>query len=86
LPAATGISKKPACATDEYASSRLTLVWTMAARLPTTSDTHTMTARAIVQSSASSGNAVVRSRSVRTSAAAFVAAAMKAVTGVGAPS
>ena len=80
------MSRKPACAIEEYASSRLRLVWTMAARLPTASETHTMTASAIVQSSASPGNAVVRRRSASTSAVAFVAAAMKAVTGVGAPS
>ena len=54
--------------------------------MPTASDTHTMTASAIVQSSASPGNAVVRRRSASTSAVTFVAAAMKAVTGVGAPS
>ncbi len=46
----------------------------------------TITASATVQRSSSPGKAVTRSRSVTTSAATFVAAAMKPVTGVGAPS
>ena len=45
-----------------------------------------MAAMAIVHSSASAPNAVVSRRRVTTSAAAFVAAAMNDVTGVGAPS
>ena len=40
---------------------------------------------AIVQISLCSGNAVTRTRSITTSAAAFVAADMNAVTDVGAP-
>ena len=50
------------------------------------SDATAMTASAIVQSCFSCGNAVVKRRSVNTSAVVFVAAAMKPVTGVGAPS
>ncbi len=70
----------------EYASSRFTSVCTIAARLPQASEMQTMTASATVQSSSSAGKAVTSRRSVTTSAATFVAAAMKPVTGVGAPS
>src|ERR671922_145836 len=63
---------------------RLTSDWTRAARLPHASEIETITARAIVQSFSSCGKAVLRRRSVKTSAATFVAADMKAVTGVGA--
>ncbi len=54
--------------------------------LPQASETMAITATAIVQRSSSAGNAVTSTRSVRTSATAFVAADMNAVTGVGAPS
>ena len=84
--AATAISMKPACETDEYASIRFRFRWTRAAMLPQASETHAITATAIVQRSSSAGNAVTSSRIARTSATAFVAADMKAVTGVGAPS
>ena len=57
------MSMKPACAIDEYASSRLMFVCTMAARFPTASETHAMTANAIVHRSAWSGNATTSSRS-----------------------
>ena len=77
---------KPACEIDEYARSRLTRRWTSAAMLPQASEMHARTATAIVQTSSFSGNATVSTRSMRTSATAFVAAAMKPVTGVGAPS
>src|ERR687891_2930005 len=76
---------KPACEIDEKASRRLTSLCASAARLPHASETHAMTATAIVQMSLSSGNAVTRIRSVITSAAVFVAADMNAVTEVGAP-
>ena len=79
------MSRKPACEMLEYASIRLTSVWTSAARFPQASEMQTITASEIVQSSSSEGNAVTSRRIVRTSAAIFVAADMNAVTGVGAP-
>jgi hypothetical protein len=54
--------------------------------LPQASEMQAMTAIAIVQRSSSAGNAVTSTRMVRTRATALVAADMKAVTGVGAPS
>ena len=84
--AAIAISMKPACETDEYASSRFTLRCASAARLPITSDATAMTATAIDQISDCSGKAVTRTRSMTTSATAFVADDMNDVTGVGAPS
>ena len=84
--AAIGISMKPAWETDEYASIRLTPFCTSAATLPITSDAVASTARATVQRCASAGKATRRTRSVTSSATAFVAADMNAVTGVGAPS
>ena len=86
LYAETAINMKPAFETDEYASRRLTFRWTSAARLPIASEATAITARAIVQSCCSCGNAVTRIRKVRKSAATFVAADMNAVTDVGAPS
>ena len=77
---------KPACEIEEYASIRLIPVCTSAARFPTASEAQAITATAIVQRCASCGKAVVSTRSIRTSATAFVAADMNAVTGVGAPS
>ena len=77
---------KPAFEIDEYASSRFRFFWTSAAKLPSTSEQTAITAIAIVQSSSSCGKAVTRIRSVSSSAATFVAAAMNAVTEVGAPS
>ena len=79
------MSMKPACEIDEYASMRLTFRCTSAARLPTASEAHASTATTIVQRCASCGNAVRSTRSITISAVAFVAAAMNAVTGVGAP-
>ena len=57
LSAATAISMKPACDTDEYASSRFTFRCTSAARFPTASETHASTAIAIVQRCSCSGKA-----------------------------
>ena len=54
--------------------------------LPQASEMHASTAIAIVQRSSLAGNATVSRRSATASATAFVAAAMKPVTGVGAPS
>src|SRR6185437_3492794 len=84
--AETAISMKPACEIDEYASIRFTPFCTSAARLPITSEQTAIAASATVQRCAWLGNAVTSTRSVTTSAAALVAAAMNAVTGVGAPS
>ncbi len=84
--AAIAISMKPACEIDEYASIRLTFVWTSAARFPIASDAQAITAIVTVQSRASCGKAVTSTRRVRTRATVFVAADMNAVTGVGAPS
>ena len=47
--AATAISMKPACETDEYASIRLTFSCVSAAMLPTASEMHAMIAIAHVQ-------------------------------------
>ncbi len=77
---------KPACEIDEYASRRFTFVCASAATLPQASEMHASTATAIVQRSSLAGNATVSRRSATASATAFVAAAMKPVTGVGAPS
>src|SRR5579863_721287 len=85
LSAATGISMKPACETDEYASSRLTLRCVSAAMLPIASEAHASAAIAHVQRRASPGNATTSTRNVTTNAATFVADDMNAVTGVGAP-
>ena len=80
------MSMKPACETEEYASIRFTLRWTSAARLPIASEAQAIAATATVQRCASCGNALTSTRSATTSATVFVAADMKAVTGVGAPS
>ena len=76
----------PACEIDEYASRRFTFAWASAAMLPQASEMHARTAIAILQSSSLAGNATVSRRSATASATALVAAAMKPVTGVGAPS
>jgi hypothetical protein len=80
------MSMKPACEIDEYASIRLTPRCTSAAKFPITSELTAMTAIATVHRSALPGNAVASRRSATTSATVLVAAAMNAVTGVGAPS
>src|SRR6185369_10748616 len=80
------ISRKPACEIEEYASIRLMFRCTSAAKLPTASDAIAMPASAHVHRCASCGNAVRRIRNASMNAATFVAADMKAVTGVGAPS
>jgi hypothetical protein len=54
--------------------------------LPHASETQAITATATVQRCASCGNALASTRSATTSATVFVAADMKAVTGVGEPS
>ena len=77
--------EKPAWETDEYARIRFTFVCTSAARFPITSEAAAITASVIVQRWASCGNATRSTRKISTSAAALVAAAMNAVTGVGDP-
>src|SRR5262245_52157458 len=75
----------PACAIDEYARMRLTSDCTTAAMLPNSSDSTARTHTIGRQSSRYCGKATVKSRSSAANAAALVAAAMNAVTGVGAP-
>ncbi len=75
----------PACAMDEYARIRLTSDCTTAAMLPRSSDSTASTHTIGRQSSRYCGNAMVNRRRSAAKAAAFVAAAMNAVTGVGAP-
>src|SRR3954469_5056747 len=82
---AIGISMKPACETDEYASIRFTFSCASAAMFPIASETQAIAAIAQVHRYASCGNAVTSTRSATTSAATFVADDMNAVTGVGAP-
>ena len=62
LSAATAISMKPACETDEYARIRFTFRCTSAAMLPQASETIAITAIAYVQSRSSCGNAVTSTR------------------------
>src|SRR5438105_959613 len=76
---------KPACATLEYASMRLTSVWAMARTAPTTMVTAESTTMNGVQSHWSGLNAVSNTRIRAANAATFVAADMNAVTAVGAP-
>ena len=83
--AITPARMKPAWAIDEYASSRLTSVWVTATIAPTsivTMATPHMTGR---QSQRRPGRTTYSSRSSAPKAATLVAAAMKPVTGVGAP-
>ena len=65
---------------------RLTFVWRSAPRFPIANEAITIAARPICHTSDWRGNAVTSTRSANTSATTFVAADMKAVTGVGAPS
>ena len=62
MPAAIGMSRKPACEMLEYASIRFTSVWTSAPRFPQAIEIAAITASAIVQRSSSDGNAVTSSR------------------------
>ena len=64
----------------------MTLVCRSAARLPTTNETIATAADAVCQTSDWPGNAVTSTRRITISAIALVAADMKVVTGVGAPS
>ena len=78
---------KPACEIEEYASSRLMFDWTSAAMLPHASEMHGEDRdRDRPHVRAPPGTRPVSTRYMRTSATVFVAAAMKPVTGVGAPS
>ncbi len=83
--AMTPARMNPACAIDEYASSRLMSVWVIATIAPpsmVTIATPIMTGR---QSQRRPGSTTYSRRSSAPNAATFVAAAMKPVTGVGAP-
>ena len=78
-------SRKPAWATDEYPSIRLTSVWAIATSDPSsivTTETARISGR---QSHDAPPNATKSTRMSATTAAALVPAAMNAVTGVGAP-
>src|SRR5919109_923764 len=82
----TPASMYPACAIDEYASSRLSDDCPIAPTLPTTIVTIASTDSAGPHVVAKSISATSNSRSSTPNAAAFVATAMNPVTAVGAPS
>lgn len=85
MAAMTPARMKPACAIDEYASRRLMSVWviaTIALTSMVTMATPHMTGR---QSQRRPGSTTYSRRSRAPNAATLVAAAMKPVTGVGAP-
>ena len=72
---------KPAWAIDEYASIRLTSVWVTASRTPI----DIVTAATTYKIGCHSSGAVIVIRSNAPNAATFVAEAMNAVIGAGAP-
>ena len=76
----------PACATDEYASMRFSDDCPSAPTLPTMIVIVANAARAGPHVDCASMSAVSKKRRNTPSAATFVATAMNAVTGVGAPS
>src|SRR6185503_4097259 len=84
-------SRTPACEIDEYASMRLMLSWRTAVMLPTVIVMAAITTTGLAQPSVPYGNtsppsATPNTRIIAATAAALTAAAMNAVTGVGAPS
>src|SRR5690348_3949568 len=84
-------SSTPACEIDEYASMRLMLSWRTAVMLPTVIVIAAITTIGLAQPSVPNGttsppSAVPNTRIIAATAAALTAAAMNAVTGVGAPS
>jgi hypothetical protein len=84
-------SSTPACEIDEYASMRLMLSWRTAVMLPIVIVSAATTAIGVAQPSAPTGttlppSATPNTRIIAAIAAALTAAAMKPVTGVGAPS
>src|SRR6266516_1316380 len=83
--AAGPISRYPAWAIDEYAGMRLWSVCTTARTAPTSMVSTATAAIAGRQSSTSPPSAPAKTRRKTAKPAALVPAAMKAVTGVGAP-
>src|SRR4051794_18535716 len=84
-------SSTPACEIDEYASMRLMLSWRTAVMLPTVIVIAAITTIGLAQPSVPNGttsppSAIPNTRIIAATAAALTAAAMKPVTGVGAPS
>src|ERR1700690_1623691 len=83
-------SKTPACEIDEYASMRLMLSWRTAVMLPIVIVSAAITTSGLAQPSvpnaASPPSATPNTRIIAAIAADLTAAAMNAVTGVGAPS
>ena len=75
----------PACATLEYASIRFTSRWAAASPAPTTTESTARPYTIGVQSQVRGCSATSNTRISAKNAATFVAALMKAVTGVGAP-
>src|SRR5690606_10235659 len=89
IPAASAdsrpVSRKPAWVTDEYASIRFTSICVTASTAPTTMVAMATAASTGRQSSTNPGAATYSTRASAPTAAILVAAAMNAVTGVGAP-
>lgn len=83
--AMTPARMKPACAIDEYASSRLMSVCVIATIAPPSIVTIAMAHITGRQSQLRPGRTTYSRRSSAPNAATLVAAAMKPVTGVGAP-
>src|SRR4051812_47471958 len=83
--ASTPTRMKPAWAIDEYASIRFTSDWTIAMIEPTAIVMIATAQRMGDQSHRASGTATYATRNSAPNAATFVQAAMKPVTGVGAP-
>src|ERR1041385_908263 len=84
-------SSTPACEIDEYASMRLMLSWRTAVILPIVIVIAAITTSGLAQPSVPYGrpsppSAMPNTRIIAANAAALTAAAMKPVTGVGAPS
>src|SRR3954468_13063618 len=89
--AQTPTSSTPACEIDEYASMRLMLSWRTAEILRIVIVIAAITTIGLAQPSAPNGmtsppSATPNTRIIAATAAALTAAAMNAVTGVGAPS
>src|SRR5256885_8864108 len=86
VPATMPMSTYPACAIDEYASIRLTLVCVTAAKLPTVIVAIDSTQKSRRQSSLADGSPSTKIRISIANDAAFEPTERNAVTGVGAPS
>ena len=79
------MSRNPACATEEYASRRLTSFWVTPTTVPTIIVSAAITQSTGAQSSSRRGTAVWKNRRIAPNAASLVPAAMNAVIEVGAP-